>query len=82
MIASPHDDRVDRMRDPAAVVAELRDIETAHGRLDRHANDPKPPRPDYTLDSLRVPILEEQARARPVTLLRRMLEWLNSHWRP
>jgi hypothetical protein len=81
MIVSPQDDRVDRMREPAAVVAELREIETARDRLDRHANDPKPPRPGYTLDSLRVPMLEEQTRAGPVTIVGRVVEWFRARRR-
>jgi hypothetical protein len=78
MIASIEDDRRNQMRDPATLVAELHEIAIARGRLDRHANDSRPPRPDYTLDSLRVPILEEQASARPSTLVGSIIEWVRT----
>jgi Sec-independent protein translocase protein TatA len=44
----PQDDRVDRIRDPAAVVAELREIEDTRGRLDRHARGTSAPPSEIT----------------------------------
>jgi hypothetical protein len=39
---------VDRIRDPAAVVAELREIEDTRGRLDRHARGTSAPPSEIT----------------------------------
>jgi hypothetical protein len=44
----PQDDRVDRIRDPGAVVAELREIEDTRGRLDRHARGTSAPPSEIT----------------------------------
>lgn len=79
MIASPEVHGAQQRReDPVAMLAELHAIETARGRLDRHADDP-PEKPDgYTLDSLRSPMLEPTA---PKTIwdrspALRLLRWL------
>jgi hypothetical protein len=80
MIASPQDDRADRMRYPAAVVDELSEIETARFAPRSTRERSQAATPDYTLDYLRVPILEEQARARQATLLERVLKWARAHW--
>jgi hypothetical protein len=62
VIATPEDDRRQRVKDPFTLSAELYAIQTAHGRLDRHA-DFMPDRPVDSLDAVRVPRLERAKNA-------------------
>jgi hypothetical protein len=57
VIATPEDDRRQRVNDPITLSAELYAIQTARGRLDRHA-DFIPDRPAAGLDAVRVLRLE------------------------